>query len=62
MWEPQPLITLRASKACRRENFTFTFCAEVVDVQFWTSEEGERSPMKPLPGNDMEAVTVDCKL
>jgi hypothetical protein len=23
MWEPQPLITLRASKACRGENFTF---------------------------------------
>jgi hypothetical protein len=22
MWEPQPLTTLRASKACRRENFT----------------------------------------
>jgi hypothetical protein len=25
MWEPQPLTTLRASKACRGENFTFTF-------------------------------------
>jgi hypothetical protein len=24
MWEPQPLTTLRASKACRGENFTFT--------------------------------------
>jgi hypothetical protein len=24
MWEPQPLTTLRASKACREENFTFT--------------------------------------
>jgi hypothetical protein len=24
MWEPQPLATLRASKACRGENFTFT--------------------------------------
>jgi hypothetical protein len=23
MWEPQPLSTLRASKACRGENFTF---------------------------------------
>jgi hypothetical protein len=23
MWEPQPLTTLRASKACRGENFTF---------------------------------------
>jgi hypothetical protein len=22
MWEPQPLTTLRASKACRGENFT----------------------------------------
>jgi hypothetical protein len=25
MWETQPLTTLRASKACRGENFTFTF-------------------------------------
>jgi hypothetical protein len=25
MWKPQPLTTLRASKACRGENFTFTF-------------------------------------
>jgi hypothetical protein len=25
MWEPQPLTTLRASKACRGENFTFFF-------------------------------------
>jgi hypothetical protein len=25
MWEPQPLTTLRASKACRGESFTFTF-------------------------------------
>jgi hypothetical protein len=25
MWEPQPLTTLRTSKACRGENFTFTF-------------------------------------
>jgi hypothetical protein len=25
MWEPEPLTTLRASKACRGENFTFTF-------------------------------------
>jgi hypothetical protein len=25
MWEPQPLTTLRASKSCRGENFTFTF-------------------------------------
>jgi hypothetical protein len=25
MWEPQPLTTLRASKACRGENFTFTY-------------------------------------
>jgi hypothetical protein len=25
MWEPQPLTTLRASKACRGEDFTFTF-------------------------------------
>jgi hypothetical protein len=25
MWEPQPLTTLRASKACRGEKFTFTF-------------------------------------
>jgi hypothetical protein len=25
MWEPQPLTTLRASKACRGENFTFYF-------------------------------------
>jgi hypothetical protein len=24
MWEPQPLTTLRASKACREENFTST--------------------------------------
>jgi hypothetical protein len=24
MWDPQPLTTLRASKACRGENFTFT--------------------------------------
>jgi hypothetical protein len=24
MWEPQPLTTLRASKACRGENFTLT--------------------------------------
>jgi hypothetical protein len=24
MWEPQPLTTLRASMACRGENFTFT--------------------------------------
>jgi hypothetical protein len=23
MWEPQPLTILRASKACRGENFTF---------------------------------------
>jgi hypothetical protein len=23
MWEPQPLTTLRAFKACRGENFTF---------------------------------------
>jgi hypothetical protein len=23
MWEPQPLTTLRVSKACRGENFTF---------------------------------------
>jgi hypothetical protein len=23
MWEPEPLTTLRASKACRGENFTF---------------------------------------
>jgi hypothetical protein len=23
MWEPQPLTTLRAPKACRGENFTF---------------------------------------
>jgi hypothetical protein len=25
MWEPQPLTTLRASKACRGENFTFNY-------------------------------------
>jgi hypothetical protein len=25
MWEPQPLTILRASKACRGENFTFTW-------------------------------------
>jgi hypothetical protein len=25
MWEPQPLTTPRASKACRGKNFTFTF-------------------------------------
>jgi hypothetical protein len=25
MWEPQPLTTLRASKACRGENFTLPF-------------------------------------
>jgi hypothetical protein len=29
MWEPQPLTNLRASKACRGENFTFTFRALV---------------------------------
>jgi hypothetical protein len=27
MWEPQPLTTLRASEACRGENFTFTLRA-----------------------------------
>jgi hypothetical protein len=25
MWEPQPLATLRASTACYRDSFTFTF-------------------------------------
>jgi hypothetical protein len=25
MWEPQPLTALRASKACRGENFTLPF-------------------------------------
>jgi hypothetical protein len=25
MWDPQPFTTLRASKACRGENFTVTF-------------------------------------
>jgi hypothetical protein len=25
MWDPQPLTTLRASKVCRGENFTFTY-------------------------------------
>jgi hypothetical protein len=25
MWEPQPLTNLRASKACRGENFTFFY-------------------------------------
>jgi hypothetical protein len=28
MWEPQHLTTLRASKACRGENFTFTLLTE----------------------------------
>jgi hypothetical protein len=25
MWEPEPLTTLKAPKACRGENFTFNF-------------------------------------
>jgi hypothetical protein len=35
MWEPQPLTTLRASKACRGENFTlFTFKEEASSKGF----------------------------
>jgi hypothetical protein len=31
MWEPQPLTTLRASKACMGENFTFyLFTAKIL--------------------------------
>jgi hypothetical protein len=30
MWEPQPLTTLRASKACRGENFTFYHTVKTV--------------------------------
>jgi hypothetical protein len=30
MWEPQPLTTLRASKACRGENFTFYLYKELI--------------------------------
>jgi hypothetical protein len=29
MWEPQPLTTLRASKACRGENFTLLRMEEI---------------------------------
>jgi hypothetical protein len=31
MWEPQPLTTLKASKACRGENFTFIYS------EYWLS-------------------------
>jgi hypothetical protein len=36
MWEPQPLTTLRASKACRRENFTFTFTNNITFTLHFT--------------------------
>jgi hypothetical protein len=31
MWEPQPLTTLRASKACKGENFTFYLYNHLTD-------------------------------
>jgi hypothetical protein len=42
MWEPQPLTTLRASKACRGENFTLTASyvenISVIDTKFAVSQ------------------------
>jgi hypothetical protein len=39
MWEPQPLTTIRASKACRGENFTFFITSPVSSVSFSTIEK-----------------------
>jgi hypothetical protein len=36
MWEPQPLTTLRASKACRGENFTFIIIIFIVLGRVWS--------------------------
>jgi hypothetical protein len=38
MWEPQPLTTLRASKACRGENFTFYYSGGSLKVTGLTIE------------------------
>jgi hypothetical protein len=44
MWEPQPLTTLRASKACRGENFTFFTLLTVLLVG---KPEGKRPLGRP---------------
>jgi hypothetical protein len=40
MWEPQPLTTLRASKACRGENFTLPPLMKSLTVDFDYCREG----------------------
>jgi hypothetical protein len=40
MWEPQPLTTLRASKACRGENFAFCV-GHIVRTLFVTARLSE---------------------
>jgi hypothetical protein len=49
MWEPQPLTTLRASKACRGENFTFT-ASERIDLF-------RETPIMHLNGLDINKCT-----
>jgi hypothetical protein len=48
MWEPQPLTTLRASKACRGENFTFfTYLFRYYQYSFYLYNIGGLSGIFP---------------
>jgi hypothetical protein len=58
MWEPQPLTTLRASKACRGENFTFTLPElkirfEDVDMNRRIIKNGYKINMMEVCGLDL---------
>jgi hypothetical protein len=54
MWEPQPLTTLRASKACRGENFTF-FTRGV-------RPEGFQTGVREASNRDVQRIAENEKL
>jgi hypothetical protein len=68
MWEPQPLTTLRASKTCRGENFTFTLpnpssriTAMGVDSGSNRNEYQESSCGKGLPARKADNLAAICE-
>jgi hypothetical protein len=55
MWEPQPLTTLRASKACRGENFTFLPYLEETEGEVM---EGSREGYIYIPKTDTSKIST----
>jgi hypothetical protein len=60
MWEPQPLTALKASKACRGENFNLTLMTETKVTIMEIRALGNVHTSEPLHGWSLPKAKPPC--